>query len=189
MERAEEQRLIRRARRGDRRATEALIREHQGSLYAYMLRMTGRRDVAEEVVQEAFVRALSHLDRFDDRFRFSTWVFTIAKRLHVNTVQKRAPIFSSGAAEVAAGWSEAWPGEASAEDERLGRVQRALLRLPEVQRSVLVLFTQLDWSIRRIAQHLSLPEGTVKSHLHRSRARVRKLVEEAEGVRSEEVVR
>lgn len=180
MERAEEQRVIRRARRGDRRAAEALVRAHQGSLYGYMLRMTGRADVAEEVVQEAFVRALSHLDRFDDRFRFSTWVFTIAKRLHVNAVQKKSPLFSSAAAEAGAGWSTDRPGEGVEIDERLGLVQEALMTVPEVQRAILVLFTQVGWPIRQIAQHLDLPEGTIKSHLHRTRRRVRELVEAME---------
>src|SRR5690606_25100951 len=95
MTKAAELKLIRRAKRGDATAIADLIRHHQASLYAFMLRMTGRPEVAEDVVQEAFVRVLKNLDRFDPRFRFSTWVFTIAKRLYMNQVQKHAPAFES----------------------------------------------------------------------------------------------
>src|SRR5688572_30386850 len=65
MKRVDEEKLISRACRGDKAAAEMLIRGHQASLYGYMLRMTGRPDLAEDVVQEAFVRVLSNLDRFD----------------------------------------------------------------------------------------------------------------------------
>src|SRR5687768_2103514 len=87
--------LIRKAKEGDGRAIEALIRAHQDALYAFMLRMSGRPDVAEDIVQEAFVRVLKNLDRFDSRFRFSTWLFTIAKRLYVNSIQKLRPTYDS----------------------------------------------------------------------------------------------
>ena len=87
--------LIRKAKQGDGNAIEALIRAHQEALYAFMLRMSGRPDVAEDIVQEAFVRVLRNLDRFDSRFRFSTWLFTIAKRLYVNSIQKHRPTYDS----------------------------------------------------------------------------------------------
>ncbi|MEO1130910.1 MAG: sigma factor, partial [Planctomycetota bacterium] len=73
MERAEEVRTIELATAGDRAAAEKLIRAHQASLYAYILRLSGRPDVAEDVVQDAFVRVLTNLHRFDPRYRFSTW--------------------------------------------------------------------------------------------------------------------
>src|SRR5688572_27800914 len=90
-----EQSLIRRARNGDGKAIEALIRAHQEALYSFMLRMSGRPEVAEDIVQESFVRVLRNLDRFDTRYRFSTWLFTIAKRLYVNAMQKHRPAFDT----------------------------------------------------------------------------------------------
>jgi RNA polymerase sigma-70 factor (ECF subfamily) len=180
MKRTEEEKLIVRASRGDRAAAEVLIRAHQASLYGYMLRMTGQADLAEDVVQEEFVRVLTNLDRFDPRFRFSTWIFTIAKRLWVNACQKQKPTYSS---EVVSTWGKPAPIEPGAderEDSR-GRVrdalQEALLGLPADQREIVVLFHQLDWPIRQIAQYMDIPEGTVKSHLHRGRLRMRRLLE------------
>lgn len=179
MTREEERNLIQRVQRGDRAAAETLIRAQQQSLFAYMLRMSGNRETAEEITQEAFVRALANIDRFDTRYRFSTWLFTIAKRLHMNLCDRRRPIFDTGAltswrcpqarAELAAGNRD---GRARVRDE----LQAGLEELPPRQREILILFHQQDWPIALIAQHLNMPEGTVKSHLHRGRRRLRALL-------------
>jgi RNA polymerase sigma-70 factor (ECF subfamily) len=183
MTRAEEQRLIQQAADGDRAAAEVFIQAHQQSLYAYLLRMCGRPEVAEDMVQEAFVRVLTNLDRFDPRFRFSTWLFTIAKRLYVNYCQKHSPAFDSEFVGGRAGCGAGPEGPAvEAEDQATTHelVQRALSGLPEEQREIVVLFHQFDWPIAVIAQHMDMPEGTIKSHLHRGRRRMRELLEATE---------
>jgi RNA polymerase sigma-70 factor (ECF subfamily) len=176
MTRAEERELLERAIAGDRDSAETCIRLHQASLYAYMLRMSGRPDVAEDVVQEAFVRVLTNLHRFDFRYRFSTWLFTIAKRLYVNMCQKHKPAYDSDIVGARAGGS--WGAEGEAIDHEVhgnakDALQQALMTLPEDQREILVLFHQLDWPIALIAEHMSMPEGTIKSHLHRARRKMR----------------
>lgn len=176
MTRAEERALIQRAIAGDRAAAEECIRAHQGSLYAYMLRLSGRPDVAEDIVQDAFVRALTNLDRFDFRFRFSTWLFTIAKRLYVNACQKHKPAFDTDAVDLSEGVGERPEGTAigrEIEGNVSSAVQHALAALPEEQREIIVLFYQLEWPISQIAEYMGMPEGTIKSHLHRSRRRMR----------------
>ncbi|MBX3359425.1 MAG: sigma-70 family RNA polymerase sigma factor [Phycisphaeraceae bacterium] len=176
MTRAEERDLIERAIAGDRSAAESCVRAHQASLFAYMLRISGRPDVAEDIVQDAFVRALTNLDRFDFRFRFSTWLFTIAKRLYVNACQKHRPCYDSDAVEVFQGAGrrpEANTIDDEVSDNVSAAVRHALAALPEEQREVVVLFYQLEWPISQIAEYLGMPEGTVKSHLHRSRRRMR----------------
>ena len=183
MTRAEEQELIRRAAAGDRSAAEACIRAHQQSLFAYMLRMSGRPDVAEDIVQEAFVRVLTNLDRFDDRYRFSTWLFTIAKRLYVNTCQKHKPIYDSDIVEAwqGAGCESDWsPTRDEIQENVRSALDECLPMLPERQREIIILFHQQDWRIAVIARHLDMPEGTVKSHLHRGRRKLRLLLEARE---------
>lgn len=178
----QERKLIRRVLDGDKAAAEQLVRTHQGSLYGYMLRLSGRPDVAEDVVQEAFVRALSNMHRYDERFRFSTWLFTIAKRLYVNARQRLAPSFDSDATGAAADRST-FLHAADGHDQRSvqiaasGELQDALASLSEEQREAVVLFYQLEWSVEQIGEHLELPAGTVKSHLHRARARLRTVLE------------
>ena len=174
-----ERRLIRKASAGDGQAVEALIRAHQTALYAFMLRMSGRPEIAEDIVQEAFVRVLRNLDRFDTRFRFSTWLFTIAKRLYVNASQKLTPTFDSESLGRFAGTMDS-PGRASVQIEIMdnvrGLLQTALHGLSTQQREIILLFHQQNWPIADIASHLSIPQGTVKSHLHRARKRMRQII-------------
>lgn len=183
MKRAEELKLIRRAAAGDRGAAEVFIRAFQGQLFAYILRMSGRPDVAEDIVQDAFVRVLTNLDRFDPRFRFSTWLFTIARRLFLNSIQKHAPAYNSDVME-----SRADAGGDAPEDVAIDRdsggilkdqLQRGLAMLTIEQREILILFHQQNWPIWLIAQNLEMPEGTVKSHLHRGRRRMREILTQA----------
>lgn len=181
MEKSEEVRLIQLALEGDRGASATLIRTHQQSLYAYMLRLSGNHDIAEDIVQDAFVRVLTNLHRFDTKFRFSTWLFTIAKRLYVNAMQKHKPHYDTAIVDA--------KGERTSHDPSLpsmtreselgarGAIERALMELSLEQREILVLFHQLDWPIARISDHLGMPEGTVKSHLHRGRKRMRRYFE------------
>ncbi len=173
--------MIERAAAGDRAAAEGLIRAHQASLYAYMLRLSGRPEVAEDIVQDAFVRVLSNLSRFDPRFRFSTWLFTIAKRLYVNACQKFRPVFDS---EVVGGWRSDGDDEPASpvvanEERAQARValDEALAQLSEEQRQIILLFHQQSWPITQIADYMHMPEGTIKSHLHRGRRKLRRLME------------
>ena len=184
MDRTSEKNLIDAALSGDRSAAAGLVRAHQASLYAFMLRRCGRPEVAEDIVQEAFVRALTNLHRFDPRFRFSTWLFTIAKRLHCNAVQKSSPAFDTDLVSLHAGHQDDAPSLSQTEERARVRsdLDEALARLPEVQRDIVVLFHQCDWPIARLAEHFLMPAGTVKSHLHRGR---RKLRVALEAVRSE----
>lgn len=176
MTRSEERRLIERAIQGDRVAAGEFIKAHQASLYAYMLRMSGRPEVAEDVVQDAFVRALTNLHRFDFKFRFSTWLFTIAKRLYVNAMQKHKPSYDSDMVGGAQGNFEA-PESPTIETEVTANakvaIDFALAELSEEQREIVVLFHQLDWPIAQIAEYMDMPEGTIKSHLHRGRQRMK----------------
>lgn len=178
MERKTEVCLIERAAGGDREAAGQLIRAHQQSVYSYLLRMSGRPDVAEDIVQEAFVRVLSNLHRFDFRFRFSTWLFTIARRLYMNAMAKSRPAYDTDFVGSLGASSNGWAPDTAMYDDERRTVQRdalqsSLMELSAEQREVLVLFHQLDWPIALIAEHLGMPEGTVKSHLHRGRRRLR----------------
>ncbi|MFM9959060.1 MAG: RNA polymerase sigma factor [Phycisphaerales bacterium] len=182
MNRSEEMALIELAASGDRVAAGRLIQAHQASVYAYILRLSGRTDIAEDIVQDAFVRVLTNLNRFDPRFRFSTWLFTIAKRLYVNASQKHKPVYNT---ETVDAWRSDGDDEPSSpvtsrEQSELHKdaVTAALLELTLEQREVIVLFHQQEWPITLIAEYLGMPEGTVKSHLHRGRRRMRRYFEQ-----------
>ena len=174
-----ERALIRKAQTGDAAAIETLIKTHQDALYAFMLRMSGRPEMAEDIVQEAFVRVLKNLDRFDHRYRFSTWLFTIAKRLFVNALQKHAPAYDSDVVGACAGSTrlpDAQPQRTETIDNLRHVLDEALAGLSEQAREIVLLFHQQNWPITDIAEHLGMPEGTVKSHLHRARKRMYRLI-------------
>ena len=177
MDRVDESALVRRAKEGDGRAIEALIRAHQEALYAFILRMSGRPETAEDIVQEALVRVLGNIHRFDSRFRFSTWLFTIAKRLYLNANQKLSPAFDTEAVEARQG---AWPDDGRqdrlADARRL--IDRAIDELPDRQREIVLLYHHHEWPVAEIADGLRMPIGTVKSHLHRARARMKRFFED-----------
>ncbi|HEX8878271.1 MAG TPA: RNA polymerase sigma factor [Phycisphaerales bacterium] len=177
MQKLEELQLVRRASRGDLTAAELLLRRHQGGVHAYIYRMCGKWDVAEDVTQEAFVRVLSSLKNFDETYRFSTWLFTIARRVWLNMCEKKKPASAGDA-------SDSWGARRDALEDTMTRdheqrsmardaIQLGLMLLSPEQREAVVLFHQLDWPIRLIAEHMELPEGTVKSHLHRGRMRLK----------------
>ena len=123
---------------------------------------------------------LGNLHRFDFRFRFSTWLFTIARRLYMNAMAKNKPVYDTdfvGSMGGSQGRSNHDSESAVFADERQSvqhdALQQALLALTNEQREIIILFHQLDWSISLIASHLDMPEGTIKSHLHRGRKRLR----------------
>ena len=187
-----ERQTIQRARRGDREAITLLIQSYQRPLEAFLFRLCGKSDLAEDLAQEAFVRVIKSLDRFDERFRFSTWLFTIGKRLLVNHLQKMRPLADSSVVEFRAD-EHRTPVVETVDKERGQRVTQlisiALEALVSPQREIVLMFHQQGWPVERIARELSMPEGTVKSHLFRARRRMLEAIEHSGSVRPEELFR
>ena len=175
--------LIRRAKRGDAEAIEGLIKAHQVSLYHFMLRMTGRPETAEDIAQEAFVRVLRSLARFDEKYRFSTWLYTIARRLWINEYQKCKPTFDS---DIVGSASSSGPGPEELIQQYVDRetasdaVEAALSALSTRQQEIILLYYSCGCSIQEVALRQDLPLGTVKSHLFRARARMATVLEQSE---------
>lgn len=179
MNREIEQDLILKAAAGCRDSVTALVKAHQQSLYCYMLRLTGRPEIADDVVQEAFIRAITHLGRFDPRYRFSTWLFTIAKRVYMNMCAKSRPTYDTEAVEaltVSVKRPSITVDNSDSQSCMRDGIQKALMTLPFVQREALILYHQHEWPVWLVAEHLQIPEGTVKSHLHRARIALRQLL-------------
>jgi len=182
---------IEKARRGDRDAIAALIHAYQRPLEAFLLRLCGKHELAEDLAQEAFVRVIKSLDRFDDQYRFSTWLFTIGKRLLVNAQQKMKPTADSEIVEYRAGDART----PLAEVESAERVERittlvdiAIGALGSPQREIVLMFHQQGWSVQRIGEELGMPEGTIKSHLFRARRRMLFAIEQSGSPNPSEVL-
>jgi RNA polymerase sigma-70 factor, ECF subfamily len=165
--------LVARARRGDAAAFEALVRRHQRRVYAVALRIVRAHDVADDVSQEAFVRAWRSLDRFETGRPFASWVCRIAANLainHVRSPRAREDGLPEGHDETPA----ADPGPlGTVLDAEAGRVlDAAVASLPAEQRAVFVLRAVEEMSYDAIAEALSLSPGTVMSRLFRAREKL-----------------
>jgi RNA polymerase sigma-70 factor (ECF subfamily) len=159
--------LIARARQGDLPAFEEVVRRYQRRVYGVALRIVRAHDVADDVAQEAFVRAWQSLDRFDLARPFGPWVCRIAANLAVNHV--RSPrAREEGLPEGSAEAPSADPGPLGAVLDREAQqvLDRAVAGLPAEQRAV------EEMSYAEIAEALSLSPGTVMSRLFRARERL-----------------
>jgi RNA polymerase sigma-70 factor (ECF subfamily) len=169
MDHAQEIQVIRRAKQGDPTAFAELIESHQERLYRFLLRTTNQTELAEDAVQDAFIRVLKNIDRFDERYRFSTWLFTIARRLLLNSLQKKRPLnagdwldaASSSVMELSAESTDSSDREFAAEI-----LDGAMEALTPHQREIVILYHHKGKSVHQIADLLGMPEGTIKSHLH-----------------------
>ncbi len=166
--------LLKKAQGGNLFAFEEIVRRYQRRAYAVAVRIVRRHDLADDVVQEAFLRAWQSLASFDLARPFGPWIARIAANLAINHV--RSPIareqeLPDGHAEVAAP-SGADPLRGVLEGEAGRVLEEALRGLPDEQRAVFVLRTAEELSYREIAEALGLQVGTVMSRLHRAREKL-----------------
>jgi RNA polymerase sigma-70 factor (ECF subfamily) len=179
LSRRAEKRLVSRARRGDEAAARELVDTHKDRLLAFVWRVIRDRHDAEEICQEAFLRAFSSLDTFRSEYRFSTWLFTIAYRLSLNWLRRRHEATTELDLTVVRAEDEN-PAEELALSEDASRLKSeiwdAVDELSAPQRATILLYYREEQSCPEIAETMQIPVATVKSHLHRARARLRSLL-------------
>lgn len=190
---APEAELIERCREGDRAAFGGLIARYQERIYNLCLRLSGDPQDAADLTQEAFVKALTSIQRFDQRAAFYTWLYRIAVNVVLDHRRRRKTqggLFRGGdtaavVEQVAAPRARHDPIEQAAVSERRAAVSAALMRLDEVQRAIVVLrdIEQLDYT--EIAAVLEIPLGTVKSRLFRARLALKEILGPALGESAE----
>ena len=172
--------LVAAAARGNRQAYEQLVRKYQDRLMLTVGRVVRDRSDAEDVCQEAFLRAFVHLPTFTGRSAFFTWLCRIALNVAIGEHRRRtrAP-FRELPAETAR--QEPIdrgdrPGDRLMRRESVSRLRQALAALPPDQRAVLVLRAVNGLNYHEISRRLDLNIGTVRSRLHRARQELRELL-------------
>ena len=166
--------LLDQARRGSLFAFEEIVRRYQRRVYATAYRIVRRHEVADDVAQEAFIRAHRSLDRFDTRRPFGPWICRIVANLavnHVRSPQAREDALPDGHAETPS--AAAGPLQAILDAEARAMLDRALGELPAEQRAVFCLRVFEELSYREIADALGIELGTVMSRLSRAREKLR----------------
>lgn len=165
---------------GDARAFEALVRRHRAAVFNFILRYTGQRQRAEDMLQETWLKVVRGTIEYQPKARFTTWVYTIARNLCVDSARKEsyrkadsldAPARNSDPGderelgERVADEAGASPDRAAHNAQMRPLLEQALRGLPDEQREVFVLREYSGLPFKEIAEVTGVPENTVKSRM------------------------
>ncbi|MBS4179101.1 RNA polymerase sigma factor SigW [Lederbergia citrea] len=174
---------IKQVLRGDQEAFGEIVELYKNKVFQLCFRMLGNRHEAEDIAQEAFVRAYVNIHSFTQGRKFSTWLYRIATNLCIDRIRKKKPDYFLDA-EVAGTDGLTMYSQIAAEGkspdsevetmELQEIVQREILRLPDKYRIVIILRYIDELSLKEISEVLEMPLGTVKTRIHRGREALRK---------------
>ncbi|MDX8362674.1 MULTISPECIES: RNA polymerase sigma factor SigW [Bacillaceae] len=168
--------------KGDQNAFAEIVEIYKDKVFQLCYRMLGNRHEAEDIAQEAFIRAYTNIQSFNQDLKFSTWLYRIATNLSIDRIRKKKPDYYLDAevsgtdgltmySNVAA--DEALPEEELERLELHETIQGEILKLPEKYRTVIVLKYIDELPLKEISKILDLPIGTVKTRIHRGREALR----------------
>ena len=171
--------LIERCRQGDEIAFRELVDQYKGLVFALIARSVSNRARAEEVAQDVFLKVHRGLPYFRGESKLSTWIY----RIVINAISQERPELATSSLDDAGDAGDRPRPQPGAEDRAFGdlvlkdRLQKAIERLP-VQYQVLINGHYLKgMRYEDLAEALDMPMGTVKTHLHRAKRRLRTLLE------------
>ena len=176
--------LIARVLAGDDSAYGTLVTRYRDLVYTIAVRIVGDEEDADDVAQEAFVRAYRALPRFRGDSKFSSWLYRIATNRALTHLKKRkrraqtvdidaGPHIEAAAIE---GTHVESPEKFVLDDEFRRGVREAVKELPSKYRVVVTLFYLEERSYKEVAETLGIPMGTLKTHLHRARALLKEIL-------------
>ena len=177
--------LVEKAKRGDQEAFAQLVLDNQNRVYSLALRLSGDREEAADLAQEAFVKAWQGLSAFQGESSFSTWVYRLTTNVCIDHLRKKkrreAVEPSVSLDDENNSWAEpsTWeqdPQRLLEQSERGKALARAIDQLPDWQREALVLRELSGLSYQEIGEKLDIDIGTVKSRIARARLNLRKIL-------------
>jgi len=195
--------LVARCRAGDQAAYRTLVQRHGRDAFVLARRIVGSDEDAEEVVQEAFLKAFRSLDRFRGGSAFYTWLYRIVYNGAIDRLRKESRLRTvdyddtlargeevDGAAELLPPRLDADPARVQRRRELKEQMESALEQLSEAHQAVIVLREVHGLTYEEIAEVVGCPKGTVMSRLHHARRRMQELLrpyrERGVGVGAEE---
>jgi RNA polymerase sigma-70 factor (ECF subfamily) len=174
--------LIRQAKGGDKHAFSELVRIHQKLVYNLVYRFCRDHDTADELAQEAFVKAYMAIGNFREEYRFASWISTIATNLALNHLRRSKRMVSTEDYPVAEIVADPNPGSDPSrrlsDKELEEKIEEAVENLPPEFKAVFILRVHDELSYEEIAERLGIEMGTVMSRLFRARSRLKKDLEE-----------
>lgn len=182
--------LVEKAQRGDKSALNELVRKYQDRTYQYAFRLTRNPEEACDVVADSFVRVNNAIKNFKGNSAFSTWLYRIVTNCYLDR-RKRDKSKSLVSIDSTLQYDQDeitreiedpgnTPDEIAERNQREVMLQKALNKLPEFQKAMIIMFHAEQQSYEEIAEALDLPLGTVKSRLNRARISLRELLADNE---------
>jgi RNA polymerase sigma-70 factor (ECF subfamily) len=184
-----EARLVHLTKQGDQQAFSELVDIYQNKLYQLGYRMLGNKQEAEDVVQETFLRVYLNLDQYQDKYKFSSWIFRIATNFCIDRLRQRKHVVSLDLPLNTNETNDHQPFVPRDEDtpekqvilnETQAYIQKKISLLPSQYKSIVILKYLNDFSVQEISEILHLPVGTVKVRLHRAREYLRTKIQAKE---------
>lgn len=184
-----EQEIIGRLKQGDQKALKAIIELYQDYVYTIALQMTKKKETAEEITQDVFIKVYQKVDTYEHRAKFSTWLFTIVYRTTLNYLEKKqilvtasdfAPPDSDDLNDYANSKTNSniqWQSEEVINEPDYQQqliIYKAIDKLEVKQGVAITLFYIKDFSVNEIAEIMQLSVNTIKTHLFRGRENLKK---------------
>jgi len=170
--------LVQECRDGNISKFRVLVERYKKPLYFYALGMVGNPDDAYDLSQEAFIKAYRSLKRFDNRFQFKSWLFSILSNLCKNSLRsagvRQKYLASDEAIATAAAPADTNPEKALVDHQTKEAIWKALGTLDEEAKEIIILKHFQDMSYKEIAEVLNIPLGSVMSRLHYARLKLKK---------------
>jgi RNA polymerase sigma-70 factor (ECF subfamily) len=180
---------VRAIRLGDQEAYGRLVELCQGRVFGLALMIVRHRSGAEEVTQDTFLRAFTHLDQYDEHRPFYPWIATIAVRLAQNWLRRHARVRMHEPTVLEPMHEPATTTDLLDElstDERGRHLWRSVAGLPSGERTAVILYYRDEIKVRDIARALGVTSGTVKTMVFRARQRLRRALDDAGAIHQEE---
>jgi len=174
--------LIESIGKGDRRAMVSLFIRHNVRIHRFVMRLTGKTSIAEDVVSEVFLDIWRGAAEFSGRSNVSTWLLGIARNKTMSVLRRRTetPLDYDAALELVDDMDD--PEVVADRASRGAVVRRCLMRLPPPLREVVDLIYYHEKTVAEVAEIVGIPPGTVKTRMFHARSRLQELLESA-GVR------
>ena len=184
MEPETERALIERLRGGDAAAFDAIHEAFNVRIFTFLLRLSRRRDVAEDLLEETWLRLVKHARRLRPETRIGPWLFTVARNLHVSYLRARV-VEESAMAGLMSLWPSSVSGSSPFEDAAAGelerRIERALAGLPAPSREVLLLITVAGLDHAEAAAVCGITPEAFRQRVSRARATLARALDEHGG--------